>query len=149
MMQEQNQPSNEEENNDRVDSNIPSELSHGKMPGIHRERLPDSRKAITHKFSVHGTKGYLIVGLYDDGRPGELFIKIAKEGSTLSGLCDTVGILTSLGLQYGVPLQAMIEKLQHTKFEPSGNSNNPDIGKASSLIDYIFRWLEMEFPESQ
>ncbi len=116
------------------------------LPGLHRERLPITRKSVTHKFSVCGTEGYLIVGLYDNGKPGELFIKIAKEGSTLSGLFDTIGILTSLGLQYGVPMQAMIDKLKHTKFEPSGFSKNPKIGDASSLIDYIFRWLEIEFP---
>ena len=117
------------------------------LPGLHRSRLPITRKSVTHKFSVCGTEGYLIVGLYEDGKPGELFIKIAKEGSTLSGLFDTIGILTSLGLQYGVPMQAMIDKLKHTKFEPSGFSKNPKIGDASSLIDYIFRWLEIEFPE--
>lgn len=114
-----------------------------------RRRLPDTRRSVTHKFSVSGTEGYLIVGLYEDGRPGELFIKIAKEGSTLSGLFDSIGILTSLGLQHGVPLQIMIDKLKYTHFEPSGHSKNPAIGKASSLMDYIFRWLEIEFPEVQ
>lgn len=124
-----------------------SGLEKAAMPGISRKRLPITRQSVTHKFSVLGTEGYLIVGLYEDGRPGELFIKIAKEGSTLSGLFDTIGILTSLGLQWGVPMQDMIDKLKHTKFEPSGFTKNPAIGDASSLIDYIFRWLELEFPE--
>lgn len=112
-----------------------------------RVRLPETRRSITHKFSVHGTEGYLIVGLYDDGRPGELFVKIAKEGSTLNGLFDAIGILTSMGLQHGVPLSAMVRKLQHAQFEPSGLTKNPDIPAASSLVDYIFRWLALHFSE--
>lgn len=115
---------------------------------IPRERLPVTRTSITHKFSVCGTEGYLIVGLYGDGRPGELFIKIAKEGSTLSGLFDTIGILTSLGLQYGVPLKVLAAKLEHTRFEPCGHTKNEEIPEATSLIDYIFRWLAMKFPDS-
>lgn len=113
-----------------------------------RVRLPETRHSITHKFSISGHEGYLTVGLYDDERPGELFIKMAKEGSTMSGLMDTIGILTSLALQYGVPIEALARKLEHQKFEPSGWTRNPQIGQASSVVDYIFRWLGMTFSDS-
>lgn len=112
---------------------------------LQRERLPDTRRSVVHKFSICGTEGYLIVGFYDDGRPGEVFLKVAKEGSTLGGLMDGIGVLTSLGLQYGVPLEVMARKLKHTQFEPSGFTKNPDIKEASSILDYIFTWLEQHF----
>ena len=112
---------------------------------LQRERLPDTRQSVVHKFSIQGTEGYLIVGLYNDGRPGEVFLKVAKEGSTLGGLMDGIGVLTSLGLQYGVPLEVMARKLQNTQFEPSGLTKNRDIAETSSILDYIFRWLEQHF----
>tara|TARA_R110002126_G_scaffold45116_6_gene128178 strand:+ start:25777 stop:28650 length:2874 start_codon:yes stop_codon:yes gene_type:complete len=115
--------------------------------GPHRERLGDTREAVTHKFNVGGQEGYITVGLYDDGRPGELFIQMAKEGSTMGGLMDTIGTLTSISLQYGVPLMTLVEKFSHQRFEPHGYTSNPKIRSASSIIDYIFRWLETEFPK--
>ena len=110
-----------------------------------RRRLPDTRTAVTHKFEVAGHEGYLTVGLFDDGQPGELFITMAKEGSTIGGLMDSIGTLTSLALQYGVPLEALIKKFAHQRFEPSGFTKNPDIRNASSIIDYVFRWLGHQF----
>jgi hypothetical protein len=107
-----------------------------------RRKLPDERKAITHKFSVGGHEGYLIVGMYAEGAPGEIFIKMAKEGSTLSGFMDGLALSISIGLQYGVPLKALVDKLTNTRFEPSGFTENPDIRYASSVLDYIARWLE-------
>ena len=114
-------------------------------PRPYRERLPDERRSITHKFQVGGQEGYITVGLYEDGRPGEIFIKMAKEGSTVSGLMDTVALLTSVALQYGVPLEDLTRKLRNTRFEPYGPTNNPNIPWATSVIDYIFRWLELRF----
>ena len=110
-----------------------------------RRRLPDTRTAVTHKFEVAGHEGYLTVGLFGDGQPGELFITMAKEGSTIGGLMDSIGTLTSLALQYGVPLEALIKKFAHQRFEPSGFTKNPDIRNASSIIDYVFRWLGHQF----
>jgi ribonucleoside-diphosphate reductase alpha chain len=110
-----------------------------------RARLPETRKSITHKFSISGHEGYLTVGLFENGRPGELFIKMAKEGSTMSGLMDTIGILTSLALQYGVPVEALAGKFQNMRFEPSGWTRNPEIREATSVVDYVFRWLGIEF----
>jgi ribonucleoside-diphosphate reductase alpha chain len=110
-----------------------------------RRKLPDERKAITHKFSVGGHEGYLIVGMYAEGAPGEIFIKMAKEGSTLSGFMDGLALSISIGLQYGVPLKALVDKLTNTRFEPSGFTENPDIRYASSVLDYIARWLGGKF----
>ena len=110
-----------------------------------RERLPDTRRSITHKFSVGGHQGYITVGLYPDGRPGELFIIMAKEGSTIGGLMDCFGTAVSMSLQYGVPLEVYVEKFSHTRFEPWGHTNNPDIKIAKSIVDYIFRWLGLTF----
>jgi len=110
-----------------------------------RRRLPETCTAITHKFDVAGHEGYLTVGLFDDGKPGELFITMAKEGSTIGGLMDCVGTLTSLALQYGVPLEALMRKFAHQRFEPSGYTKNPEIRNASSIIDYVFRWLALQF----
>ncbi len=112
-----------------------------------RERLPDTRKSITHKFNISGHEGYLTVGLFDDGRPGELFIIIGKEGSTMGGLLDSVGILTSVALQFGVPLEALVRKFSHVRFEPSGWTKNPEIREATSIVDYICRWLGHLFLE--
>ena len=114
-------------------------------PAPRRERLPDTRRSITHKFSVAGNEGYITVGLYPDGRPGELFITMAKEGSTIGGLMDCFGTAVSMSLQYGVPLEVYVRKFSHTRFEPMGFTNNPDIRIAKSIVDYIFRWLGMTF----
>src|SRR5208337_1976638 len=105
--------------------------------------------SITHKFKVADHEGYLTVGLYRDGMPGELFITMAKEGSTVSGLMDSFACATSIALQHGVPLKLLCEKFAHTRFEPSGWSNNPDIGYAKSIMDYIFRWLQLRFLTGQ
>jgi len=110
-----------------------------------RRRLPDTRRATTHKFDVAGHEGYITVGLYDDGQPGEVFIRIAKEGSTIGGLMDTIATLVSVSLQYGVPVESLVRKFEHVRFEPSGMTRNPEIPFAKSLVDYIFRWLAMEF----
>jgi ribonucleoside-diphosphate reductase alpha chain len=110
-----------------------------------RQRLPDTRRSLTHKFDIQGHEGYVTVGFYNDGRPGELFITMAKEGSTVGGLMDVVGTCISLGLQYGVPLQVFVDKFAHSRYEPAGFTKNPDIPIAKSITDYIFRWLGMEF----
>ncbi|MBI2194013.1 MAG: vitamin B12-dependent ribonucleotide reductase [Planctomycetes bacterium] len=116
-----------------------------------RRRLPDERKSITHKFSISGYEGYITVGMYDDGAPGEIFVTMAKQGSTVSGLVDTVATATSIALQYGVPLEVLVRKFSHTRFEPAGLTHNKDIPIAKSIIDYIFRWLGLKFlpPEKQ
>jgi ribonucleoside-diphosphate reductase alpha chain len=116
-----------------------------------RRKLPDERVAITHKFSVEGQEGYVTVGLYEDNKPGELFITMAKEGSTLSGVMDAFATAISLTLQYGVPLKFLVNKFSHVRFEPAGWTNNPQIPYAKSVIDYIFRWLAAKFlaPEEQ
>jgi ribonucleoside-diphosphate reductase alpha chain len=105
--------------------------------------------SITHKFNVGGHEGYITVGLYPSGDPGELFITMAKEGSTVSGLMDSFSCAISLALQHGVPLKMLCEKFAHTRFEPSGWTNNPDIGFAKSIMDYIFRWLQLRFLTGQ
>jgi len=112
-----------------------------------RERLPDTRQSLTHKFSVGGHEGYINVGLYPDGRAGELFITMAKEGSTIGGLMDCFGTAISICLQYGVPLEVLVNKFSHTRFEPLGFTPNPDIRMAKSIVDYIFRWLGITFIE--
>ncbi len=110
-----------------------------------RKKLPDERRAITHKFSINEHEGYLTVGLYEDGQPGEIFLVMAKEGSTISGLMDSFATSISIALQYGVPLQTMVDKFSHTRFEPSGFTKNPEIPIAKSITDYIFRWLASKF----
>lgn len=110
-----------------------------------RRRLPETRHSLTHKFNVAGHEGYLTVGCYEDGKPGELFITMAKEGSTIGGLMDSLGTSTSVALQYGVPLESLVRKFTHQRFEPAGMTTNRDIPFAKSLVDYIFRWLGMEF----
>ncbi len=116
----------------------------GGYPAI-RRRLPDERHSLTHHFSIGGQEGYVTLGLYEDGAPGEMFIRMAKEGSTVSGLMDSFATAVSLALQYGVPLKVLCDKFSHTRFEPSGWSGNPKIGYAKSLMDYLFRWLELRF----
>jgi ribonucleoside-diphosphate reductase alpha chain len=122
-----------------------------KEPQPTRRKLPDERVAITHKFSVEGQEGYVTVGLYEDGTPGELFITMAKEGSTLSGVMDAFATAISLTLQYGVPMEFLVNKFSHVRFEPAGWTNNPQIPYAKSIIDYIFRWIASKFlaPEDQ
>jgi ribonucleoside-diphosphate reductase alpha chain len=118
-------------------------------PRAVRHKLEDERMSITHKFNVGGHEGYITVGLYRDGSPGEIFITMAKEGSTVSGLMDSFACAVSLALQHGVPLKLLCEKFAHTRFEPSGWTNNPDIGFAKSIMDYIFRWLQARFLTGQ
>jgi ribonucleoside-diphosphate reductase alpha chain len=110
-----------------------------------RRRLTDTRTAITHKFDIAGHEGYLTVGLFANKLPGELFITMAKEGSTIGGLMDGIGTLTSMALQYGVPLEALVKKFAHVRFEPSGFTKNPDIRNAASITDYVFRWMATQF----
>src|SRR2546423_866527 len=112
-----------------------------------RHRMPDTRMSLTHRFEIAGHEGYITVGLYEDGQPGELFITMSKEGSTIGGLMDTVGTLTSIALQYGVPLESLVKKFAYQRFEPSGFTKNPDIRNATSITDYVFRWLACEFIE--
>ncbi|HMC30124.1 MAG TPA: vitamin B12-dependent ribonucleotide reductase, partial [Candidatus Angelobacter sp.] len=114
-------------------------------PRALRHRLPNERASITHKFAIAGHEGYITVGLYKDGIPGELFIRMAKEGSTVSGLMDSFATAVSLALQHGVPIKLLCEKFQHTRFEPAGFTGNPEIPIAKSVMDYIFRWLELRF----
>jgi ribonucleoside-diphosphate reductase alpha chain len=116
-----------------------------------RRRLPDERNAITHKFDIAGHEGYITVGLFEDGQPGEIFLVMAKEGSTISGFADAFAQAISYALQYGVPLQALVDKFSHVRFEPSGMTKNPDVRFAKSIVDYIFRWMASKFlsPEAQ
>ncbi len=119
--------------------------------GPRRRRLSDERQSITHKFDISGHEGYITVGLYEDGQPGELFLTMAKEGSTISGFADAFAQAISYALQYGVPLQDLVDKFSHVRFEPSGMTKNPDVRFAKSIVDYIFRWLATKFlsPEAQ
>ena len=110
-----------------------------------RRRLPDERRSITHKFEIGQHQGYITVGLYDDGNPGEIFLKMSKEGSSLSGLVDAFATSISIGLQYGVPLKVFVTKFAHTRFEPSGPTQNPNLPEAKSVVDYVFRWLAIKF----
>jgi ribonucleoside-diphosphate reductase alpha chain len=110
-----------------------------------RHKLPEERMSITHKFSIGGHEGYLTVGLYEDGSPGELFITMAKEGSTISGLMDSFATAISYALQYGVPLKFFVDKFSHVRFEPSGWTGNEKVPYAKSIMDYIFRWLGTKF----
>ena len=120
-------------------------------PAPRRRKLPDERHAITHKFDIAGHEGYITVGLYEDGQPGELFLVMAKEGSTISGFADAFAQAISYALQYGVPLQDLVDKFSHVRFEPSGMTKNPDVRFAKSIVDYIFRWMAAKFlsPEAQ
>ena len=119
--------------------------------GPSRRRLPDERQAITHKFDIAGHEGYITVGLFEDGAPGEIFLVMAKEGSTISGFADAFAQAVSYALQYGVPLQVLVDKFSHVRFEPSGRTRNRDVAIAKSIVDYIFRWMATKFlsPEAQ
>jgi ribonucleoside-diphosphate reductase alpha chain len=126
-------------------------IAQGASPAPARRRLPDERHAITHKFDIAGHEGYITVGLYEDGMPGEIFLVMAKEGSTISGFADAFAQAISYALQYGVPLQELVDKFSHVRFEPSGMTRNPDVRFAKSIVDYIFRWMAAKFlsPEAQ
>jgi ribonucleoside-diphosphate reductase alpha chain len=114
-------------------------------PAANRHRLPDERAGITHHFSIAGHEGYLNVGLYPNGQPGEIFIRMAKEGSTIAGLMECFGTVVSVSLQHGVPLKVICDKFSHTRFEPSGWTGNEELGYAKSIMDYLFRWMELRF----
>jgi len=116
---------------------------------MERERLPNTRKSITHKCNVGGTEFYVTVGMFEDGRPGELFITIGKEGSTLAGILDSFGTAISLLLQSHWPLDQLARKFMGSTFEPRGVTTNPDISKASSIVDYIFKWLVANFSKGE
>jgi ribonucleoside-diphosphate reductase alpha chain len=115
----------------------------------HRRKLSDERRSITHKFDIAGHEGYLTVGMYEDGNPGEIFVSMSKQGSTISGLMDSFATAISYALQYGVPLQFLVDKFAHMRFEPSGFTKNPQIPYAKSIVDYLFRWLASKFLDEQ
>ena len=118
-------------------------------PRAIRHRLPEERPSITHKFNIAAHEGYITVGLYPNGMPGEIFIRMAKEGSTVSGLMDSFALAVSIAMQHGVPLHLLCEKFAHSRFEPSGWTQNAEIGYAKSIMDYIFRWLDLKFLRGQ
>ena len=128
-----------------VEAPAPAPLQQELFAGAKRRKLPSERSSITHKFSVGGHEGYITVGMYADGHPGEIFIKMAKEGSTLSGIMDAFALSVSISLQYGVPLRALVDKFVNSRFEPSGYTGNPKIRYAKSVVDYIGRWLGAKF----
>ena len=128
---------------DKVGAGVGTSAAVAEAP--RRRRLPDERNAITHKFDIAGHEGYITVGLYEDGLPGEIFIVMAKEGSTISGFADAFAQAISYALQYGVPLQDLVDKFSHVRFEPSGMTKNPDVRFAKSIVDYIFRWMATKF----
>jgi ribonucleoside-diphosphate reductase alpha chain len=145
--------------NDDKSSSSPRPLGEGQGEGSEpqvvtvyqpvRKRLPDTRPSITHKFSVEGHEGYINVGLYDSGAPGEIFVTMAKEGSTISGMMDAFATSISLTLQYGVPLRDLVQKFSHMRFEPMGRTENREIPVAQSIVDYIFRWLASQFLDEE
>ena len=114
-----------------------------------RRRLPDERHSITHKFRVGEQEGYMTVGLFEDGTPGELFVNVSKQGSTVMALMDSLAMLTSYALQFGVPVSVLASRMQGSRFEPSGPTGNPQIPIATSITDYIFRWLELKFGDRE
>ncbi len=144
----QSQPLNttsDEHDSKRVDTKVVTKTVEKVIYKPRRERLPDTRQSVTHKFTIAGHEGYLCVGLYPDGRPGEIFITMAKEGSTIGGIMDSFGTALSIALQYGVPLEVLVNKFSHTRFEPMGHTSNKDIRIAKSVVDYIARWLGLTF----
>src|SRR5262252_5068258 len=136
---------------DKTPAEIAKQAAASMVTGPVRRKLPDERKAITHKFDIAGHEGYITVGLFEDGQPGEIFLVMAKEGSTISGFADAFAQAISYALQFGVPLQALVDKFSHVRFEPSGMTRNPEIRFAKSIVDYIFRWMATKFlsPEAQ
>jgi ribonucleoside-diphosphate reductase alpha chain len=142
----------QEQNAVRAKAEVVAETAKGAAPaqaelfaGAKRRKLPDERNSLTHKFSIGGHDGYITVGMYKDGQPGEIFIKMAKEGSTLSGIMDAFALTVSISLQYGVPLRALVDKFVNSRYEPSGFTPNPEIRYAKSIVDYIGRWLGGKF----
>jgi ribonucleoside-diphosphate reductase alpha chain len=131
---------------ERTPATIPS-APYDEFP--HRRKLPDERKSITHKFDIAGHEGYITVGMYEDGTPGDIFVSMSKQGSTISGLMDTFATAISYALQYGVPLQFLVDKFAHMRFEPAGFTKNPQIPYAKSIVDYLFRWLASKFLDEQ
>ena len=131
----------------KKDDAAAAEIAPAFLPGAGaaRRRLPKERTAITHRFEIGGQEGYLTVGLYEDGQPGEIFLKMAKEGSTVSGLVDSFATSVSVALQYGVPLRDLVNKFAHVRFEPSGFTGNAEIPLAKSIVDYVFRYLGSRF----
>ena len=140
-----NTSSDEGESEEKASANVVTETVEKIVYKPRRERLPDTRQSVTHKFTIAGHEGYLCVGLYPDGRPGEIFITMAKEGSTIGGIMDSFGTALSIALQYGVPLEVLVNKFSHTRFEPMGHTSNKDIRIAKSVVDYIARWLGLTF----
>ncbi|MGA7313221.1 MAG: vitamin B12-dependent ribonucleotide reductase [Silvibacterium sp.] len=136
-------------NGTRSDLLSAQDQDHNAPPRAIRHRLPEERASLTHKFGIAGHEGYITVGLYPNGQPGEIFIKMAKEGSTVSGLMDSFATAVSLALQHGVPLKVLCEKFAHSRFEPSGWTGNEQIGYAKSIMDYIFRWVQLRFLSGQ
>jgi ribonucleoside-diphosphate reductase alpha chain len=136
---------------DKTPAEIAKQAAASMVTGPIRRKLPDERHAITHKFDIAGHEGYITVGLFEDGQPGEIFLVMAKEGSTISGFADAFAQAISYALQFGVPLQALVDKFSHVRFEPSGMTRNPEIRFAKSIVDYIFRWMATKFmsPEAQ
>src|SRR6202165_2141041 len=130
---------------DKTPAEIAQQLAASMISSPVRRKLPDERQAITHKFDIAGHEGYITVGLFADGQPGEIFLVMAKEGSTISGFADAFAQAISYALQYGVPLQALVDKFSHVRFEPSGMTRNPEIRFAKSIVDYIFRWMASKF----
>ena len=124
-------------------------LAAGVERGLHRKKMPDERKSITHKFDIAGHEGYITVGMYEDGKPGEIFVMMSKQGSTISGLMDSFATAISYALQYGVDLQFLVDKFSHMRFEPSGFTKNPQIPYAKSIVDYLFRWLASKFLDEE
>ena len=124
-------------------------LAAGAERGLHRKKMPDERKSITHKFDIAGHEGYITVGMYEDGKPGEIFVMMSKQGSTISGLMDSFATAISYALQYGVDLQFLVDKFSHMRFEPSGFTKNPQIPYAKSIVDYLFRWLASKFLDEE
>jgi ribonucleoside-diphosphate reductase alpha chain len=129
----------------RKDEAVGSAAGTDVAPRPYRRRLPDERQSLTHKFSIGGHEGYITAGMYEDGSPGEIFVVMSKQGSVVSGLMDGFATAISMALQYGVPLRVLADKFSHTRFEPSGFTNNPEIPIAKSILDYIFRWLASRF----
>src|SRR5213076_1668026 len=130
---------------DKTAAEIAQAAAASMVTGPIRRKLPDERQAITHKFDIQGHEGYITVGMFEDGQPGEILLVMAKEGSTISGFADAFAQAISYALQYGVPLQALVVKFSHARFEPSGMTKNPEIRFAKSIVDYIFRWLATKF----
>jgi ribonucleoside-diphosphate reductase alpha chain len=143
------QPLSTSRSDARAEPKSPAVVVQAPEPRPVRRRLPDERRSLTHKFEIQGHEGYVTVGLYDDGTPGEIFLTMAKEGSTISGLMDAFALQTSMALQSGVPLRIMVNKFSHVRFEPSGFTKNPQIPIAKSIIDYIFRWLASRFLDAE